>query len=124
MKREIKFRAWVLSKQKMVNVYGFNRDIVYGESPDSPEFGNNIFERSDVVLLQYTGCKDVENKRIHEGDIVYSSVLHPSICRVIFKKGKFCLADIKSKKGATISMYSVREFKRIGNIYENPELLK
>ena len=85
--------------------------------------------------MQYTGLKDKNGKEIYEGDIYKSNGYYYEI---IFHEGAFCVSKIgvfdpvpvnwkgQSSEGSDdciIEQWS-SEFEIIGNIYENPELLK
>lgn len=104
MSREIKFRAWNSKKNKM-------ELDVYKECDD---------------LMQYTGLKDKNEKEIYEGDILkYFHKATGSIVReVIYKSGAFGIEG--TVKGTHIIFGNILESERevIGNVYENPELLK
>ena len=62
-------------------------------------------------LMQFTGLKDKNGKEIYEGDIVRQDYDN-ALCEVKFISG--CFSPFKHDG----------QFVVIGNIYENPELLK
>ena len=74
------------------------------------------------TIGEYTGLKDKNGKKIFEGDIVtmprYGSGKHKSV--VYFKNGKFAV------NGSNYNFKDIcpRNMEVIGNIYDNPELLK
>ena len=123
MPREIKFRAW--DEEKKIMVYGVERAYdAQGTAFDSNgkeldwyddtsfwrynSFGQ--FIENNVPLMQFTGLKDKNEKEIYEGDVVINS-MGSEVIR--WREGGFhfeqCDADIHEV---------------IGNIYENPDLLK
>ena len=130
MNREIKFRAWIKSQKKIINVYGFSRDNISETSNDSPCLNENIFNFNDCELMQYTGLKDIEGTEIYEGDIVLRNETgcegsYNAKYKVIYKKNSFCLEVLQSyifKKGTVLCV--MEECDVVGNIYENPELLQ
>lgn len=104
--REIKFRAWDEENGMYVvqNLY-FDKE------------GNLAMpyhtEKMGVYVMQYTGLKDKNGKEIYEGDIVYSTYYRHNIeIEDIFTMYKW------------FDYPESEEFEIIGNIYENPELLK
>jgi uncharacterized phage protein (TIGR01671 family) len=131
MNREIKFRAWDKFTKKMVfegfNVIGevtcFNCIEQYGDQHPNPIYETSIARLNDFTLMQYTGLKDKNGKEIYEGDIVTFSgtMCDTAICLVEFYEGRFIfrLDDFSWR-----DIMGWRNVEILGNIYENPELLK
>ena len=65
---------------------------------------------------QYTGLKDKDGKRIFEGDILSLRTGRPHVVR--FENGAFILED------SAIPMSFAIKFDIIGNVHDNPELIK
>ena len=132
--REIKFRVW----NKAGEMY---------EWKDLKKWDIGVFERllftsqPTTILMQYTGLKDKNGKEIYEGDIIrlYNQdykgkdiVLKDTetewfYCVVTWNKeqGRYEAISLGIKTGATI-LYPAgfNTANVIGNIYENPELIK
>ena len=78
----------------------------------------------------FTGVKDVTGKDIYENDIVRSSysVMRNEISEVQFKRGIFFVLNNGGYHALSEFMYDSRDKTKdlevIGNIYENPDLLK
>jgi hypothetical protein len=110
--RELKFRAWI-EKEKYMALQG---------EPDLETLGSFMYHYSDnSILMQYTGLKDKNGKEIYEGDIDNRK----RVCEYFPNLGCF---GFKNPKYAPITFLgqfiaSSRNIV-IGNIYENPELLK
>jgi hypothetical protein len=71
-----------------------------------------------VVIRQFTGLKDKNGKEIYEGDVVFWASRN---FIVEWDKDKFIMKTLKEGFG---SIDRWEECEVIGNIYENPELLK
>ncbi|EPO9616002.1 YopX family protein [Listeria innocua] len=89
----------------------------------------------DVLLMQYTGLKDKNGKKIFEGDIVAFSEddFHVFNSQVeYFSEDGYPAFDIKvpsdyyfdSNVFSEVSMSGLHEIEVIGNIHENPELME
>lgn len=108
--RIIKFRAWDKDLKKMyydvLHNIGFNG-----------------------IVMQYTGLKDKNGKEIYEGDIVRLFGTEKP-CSVVFQDGMFVVkAPYHKEEWFDLNMFEHDErvitlYEVIGNIYENPELLK
>lgn len=128
--REIKFRGKSTTKfdDKNIWIYGDllqPTEICYiYEISDCNSIDGSRYEVNENTIGQYTGLKDKNGKEIYEGDVVH---LLGGICEQGFYE-----IDIKNKidnfiedtyfltealnQGATLEV--------IGNIYDNPELVK
>jgi uncharacterized phage protein (TIGR01671 family) len=125
--REIKFRAWIKDKKKMV----------YGKDATSSAHFTDSFKyrKNEVELMQYTGLHDEtdDEVEIYEGDIVKFLYRHKMyIGEVKFEAGTFILA-CNRLPDSYITMLDIANFDRdyywiegvvIGNVYETPQLLK
>ena len=108
--REIKFRAWDPYTKKM--------DY---DCRDALSFWNGIaVPEGDHIPLQFTGLKDKNGAEIYEGDILK---IGPQAYPVVWDdKGThgWKLDTPHFGIGASQSTF----YEVIGNIYENPELLR
>lgn len=128
--REIKFRAWHKEKKEIIDVEEIdfiNEVINYIDNDylnNRQEIIGVYFE--DIELMQYTGLKDKNEKEIYEEDIVKLRANHGiGVVKYYDEWGAFVVEYIKLKKIAVLGMnYCEEDVEVIGNIYENPELIK
>lgn len=130
MSREIKFRAWNKDSkewvddisQQVLQIYlGMDGEII---ATDGDNIWNNI---ENLELNQYTGMKDKDGKEIYEGDLLEHddfdgiawATYEPNEVVYDDEEGIVCF---KNDSPNLLSYY--RNLKVVGNIYENPELLK
>lgn len=126
MNREIKFRAWNEKLKCMSKVLelDFQHDAIRCIPGHLPK--NRL---SDCVLMIYTGLKDNNGKEIYEGDIVKYNADYENPedwGTVVWSEGGFASFALKMKKSSSFLLGKRfgSEYEIIGNIYENPELLK
>lgn len=93
--------------------------------------GKYVCDFRSGILMQYTGLKDKNGKKVYEGDILgHAGRKHPyRHYWVEWKAYKWKLKrmiDGEPKGGHPFSQVvnHPENFEIIGNIYENPELLK
>lgn len=120
MMREILFRG----KTRITGnwIYGF-----YGENTTTKEsqiVGKNDFCYSLVIpetVGQYTGLTDKNGTKIFEGDVVFDTIDREN-ASIIFDFGSYYVNNdnMHIRLGASMSM----QVEVIGNIHDNPELLK
>jgi len=79
---------------------------------------------TNYPIMQYTGLKDKNGKEVYEGDIIQYVINSYYSCgdreEVKYQYGGFYPFSIAGWEGSTES----HEIELIGNIHENPELLK
>ena len=142
--RQIKFRCWNKLYKQMQNwehLIGYcDVEYLFGKE--------KAFEGHDVVPMQYTGLKDIDGVEIYEGDILETPFDYPANDYLDYEgesgmfRGKVrympsrgfymsqCIAKsdcfdtgYKWSKRKDLQIRATRSVV-IGNIHENPELLK
>lgn len=108
--REIKFRAWHYDAVEMLHE-DLPGDVFRWKNEGQP-----------IVIEQFTGLQDKNSKEIYEGDIVR---LGDELYEIIYEVGDFNVGFRKKSGNLTdIGMEFSRKLEIIGNIHENPNLLK
>jgi uncharacterized phage protein (TIGR01671 family) len=118
MKREFKFRVWDIKNKSWVDdTCGI--DIVDGRLFQNVANHLPYEDMDNFIIQQFTGLKDKNGKEIYEGDIVIFDTFN---CLIEFDYGQFW---IKQVKGLRFDIYlRDKKIEVIGNIFENPDLLK
>jgi YopX protein len=119
MKREIKFRVWDKYEGYFNSEYSINGMYVYGycEGGQIP-----TEEQHKLIFMQFTGLKDKNGKEIYEGDVLRNTWNHRTFV-VEWDEGEY---PFQSDADSTANEWNVKYggCEVIGNIYQNPELLK
>lgn len=128
-----KFRAWVKEDKEMWPVHAivYDNETVWVEEPDD-EDPSGCLGFDEVILMQSTGLKDKNDKEIFEGDIiaigsdVVCMKLHSTLGFYVEKKGEieFISGSTDLEDFEDVAKEIADNLEIIGNIYENPELLK
>lgn len=123
--REIKFRAWDKKGREMWSIssihYGSHDEILWVDLDKMNAYPLSEVDPAQVELMQYTGFKDKNGKEIYEGDLLS---IGDAIDEVKWGRTEVYLEDVKEGITSMIP-YNVNDiFEVVGNIYENPELLK
>lgn len=123
MNRVIKFRAFDKSDGRMLSVVEPEEQGKREYYPFEVQVGFSHFKKEDIVLMQFTGLKDLDGNEIYEGDLMtYFSNSVPK--QVVFMNGSFgVLTPYNDGSGSTFGSYEIDRGKIVGNIYENPDLL-
>lgn len=124
--KEIKFRAWDKWGKKWVE-----KDLMLlipkGELRELTQDGVDFTDDNRYEVVQYTGLKDKNDKEIYEGDIIQTTIggddFEHNKYRIFWedKHASFDAENI-TDKGLLINWWY--EIEVIGNIYENPKLIK
>ncbi len=131
--REIKFRAW--DKK--------DKDIMFSYIPDDQPkreyiiaqlgVGYSGYKAENLVIMQSTGLEDKNGEEIYEGDIIKHMDMHHVVyydCVVAMyialpyyiSYESFC--ESEGVDPTDHMLWDFMEPEVIGNIYENPEILR
>jgi len=126
--KTIKFRAWIKNKKAMAEVYTLGMTgVEYTTVCVNKELFSGV-GADDMELMQWTGLLDKNGKEIYEGDVI----INPYI---ISLKCPHCDKPYSENKPEVVkwdrhhSRWSVpmidmgQNYRILGNIWENPELL-
>lgn len=143
MKREIKFRgkrygdgAWVYGNLYQGTTEGKQYSIILNDAGYhvAPQDDRNLaiaFAENEVNVVstqtvgQFTGLLDKNGKEIYEGDIIQS--FFTKQCYVVFWSDtelSFMYKNPKSSNVFALSKPDLTMYSIVGNIHDNPELLK
>jgi uncharacterized phage protein (TIGR01671 family) len=130
MTREIKFRAWDKKTKSMIlEVW----EIGFGDR-NNPEIWLVGDDRhtDNFELMQFTGLKDKDGKKIFEGDIVEHMPRFKTRYEIKYLTSGFYICPIEKDYGENLATLFAgyeektnicRSLEIIGNIYEHKHLL-
>jgi len=129
MQRIIKFRAWDKA-QDPERMLSWKECLKHFHG--CYEININPFEDSYLTWMQFTGLYDKNGKEIYEGDIVKDTnnfKNEPKIRKVVYSISNawFPLRETTSFLNYSLTANNddkCSHLEVIGNIYENPELIK
>lgn len=117
------FRVWAKLTNVMLSDYlgfSFENDKLLIEAF---EYDVSIMKEVDLqgyVVMWYSGTKDSDNKKIYEGDLVlHEYIAYKENNEAFYKSEIIEIFNINDLPFNELSL----EYKVIGNIYENPEIL-
>ncbi|ANJ65562.1 putative YopX protein [Pseudoalteromonas virus vB_PspP-H6/1] len=135
--RELKFRAWHKNLKRFapencnIQIQGDDSHVSFDTFTGN--FDTEVWHLVDCELIQYTGLKDKNGEEIYEGDIVKTDYDNGyEVFTHVVKWGgtsypAFDLSpSLNCESNGLSHVYDCGDtsIEIIGNIYENPELLK
>lgn len=133
MNRELKFRAWSIEYEKFLDC-DTSQLHYYLKGYANPVHFN--LDYKTITVQQYTGILDKDGKEIYEGDILewgmsFSEDPFPKLRFVEFNDRQLIwkVVEVGDYPVSVDYLYeaispSTRWCRVVGNIFENPELLK
>lgn len=128
--REIKFRAWSISQNEMLQNVGVHPHLMMDLAGDDDYYKDNKDGRflvcptfTNYKIMQYTGLKDKNGVEIYEGDIVER--IKDKLFGVIYYSYDGYFIKVDNSIDARLHDWKCYcdSIEIIGNIYKNPELL-
>ena len=116
MTREIKFRAWVPTRKRMIFFWLFGTDEGYHIQEQE--------QLEECEIMQFTGLLDSKGTEIWEGDVVAVENEGDVITVCKWDSGCFVLEDNAGGHWTRQLFHQPYRLEIIGNIHENPELIQ
>jgi len=108
---KLEFRAWT------------GKEMDYSDFGSIASFFEQGYNESDI--MQYTGLKDENGKKVFSGDIVqpyYSEKIKAPLSEIKYIGRSFCMSQDNEESEIDCIWWNL--FEVIGNKWENPELLE
>jgi hypothetical protein len=127
MMREIKFRAWDAIRERYAPIDDL--DITMEGKWTTylcHDYGGH--KGPEIILEQYTGLHDKNGREGYFGDIIKTKIGQWDYLRSIYALANGCpavdLPAIDSNTDRPTLLFDLSKDEIVGNIHENPELLK
>lgn len=131
--KDFEFRAWDKQEKRMIYNEGNTGvlpmiGVVVAYKGFFTSFEQQI-PAHRLEIMQYTGLKDIDGKKIFGGDIIEDEQGRRTVVAYGEQKYEEDYGDFFIYQGWNISLgggypiISYRQYKVIGNIYETPELI-
>jgi hypothetical protein len=135
MNREFEFKAWVLynNEYRLADSVTIHSDGSWGYEIEIEDKIIGCPGKNSDFILQYIGLKDINKKKIYEHDllkdrlnniwkVIYSDKYAGFVAWSVTDTGNHdeCYIGNILNEGKII----MKRLKKIGNIHQNPELLK
>lgn len=121
--KNIKFRIWNDDTKEWMTGsskgIGGAQALGYASFLSEAVFPDYGAAYKDIFVEQYTGLKDRNGKEVYEGDLVANGTLTGI---VEYKVDDFCAWTVGATTNGTVLLSG--SWTVIGNVHENPELLK
>ena len=119
--REIKCQGWDGKKIQQVKQIQFDGDghtVFWFPTENYP---NRFYQNcEDYPIHWFTGLKDCKGKEIYEGDLIRTDGFSDGLSvPVVWRECMFQMGE-----HGISPLYPRKDYEIVGNIYENPELLK
>jgi uncharacterized phage protein (TIGR01671 family) len=129
MNRPIKFRFWGDFGDFNEEADTCEKEMLYGDRFHFFDHApiNNLFADKRFVVMQFTGLLDKNGKEIYEGDILKINLYNDEWKTKVRTYLGRLIIDVQGYDWNTTALSFLddeAETEVIGNIYENPELLK
>jgi len=132
--RHVEYRAW--NKTSSMMLYDYVSQGQYGEL-HVIEFHSSVYSDArcpDLILMQYVGLKDVNNKKMFEGDVVdiFDGTTRPEPIRGVIEWNERVTGFEAECPGKGYGLYlhakglgmpPDRTIRVVGNIYNDPGLI-
>ena len=124
--REIKFRAFLKADGRIYEVLSvdfLNKEATLWDKETAVNFEAGFDE---IELMQYIGMEDENGREIYEGDIIEfleNESGETWTAKIVFENLAFKALDVEDKC-YEYDFDDLTDIEILGNIYENPEILK
>ena len=114
--RELKFRAW--DGENLVEKLSIGKMELFDDMLGF-RFQHFDCDPEEVIFEQYTGLHDKNGREIYEGDIIQYDDETGFIRNLVFWDDKRAMYVISNGE-----LWQIEDIEVVGNIHENPGLLK